>query len=741
MTYAARLAMLITLDVVLSCSAFAASATVHLRTTTGETTFRIGERISLHLTFSSSDNKSFEILAAVDTGRGEEFDCNRFTASPASGWSDPLATYFEQDFMLEGHGWGPHELTRSNPVEATLDLNQWVRFDQPGDYTVILMSGCVFPTKGTGRHILTASTTLHIVASTKEWQTQKLKEIQDHRLRGKTIEDGQAWENDLADLRYLATPAAIDEMILRLGLSDEFASDACRMGLVGLPPELRQTAIDSMNKHIEEPAFPISRVFFSTLVFLHVEPGSDKDSVAEQIKAIHPVLWSLFYSAAWNKQPGARAVTVQTLLWYQRRMQSPEIEAKVSSLLQISFLDLDRNSQIEDLRHQWDRLNTPTFLPVLQSLARLPNDHPEKDVPSLRLNGLKGYAFMRWYELDPQGAHAEILKQIGTATPSLQVESLAFLPDEQLPQFETIWADAFLASRSPAEEQLLGGLLVRFGTGAVSDQMRARLDQPSDSFCDPNLYALVYVARFRPVTALPLLRKRIADGPAGCSEGLIYRLAQIFQGSALNDLAVSELNNPDLKIVHDAVDYLQPYGRPQDREPLWNRYVRWADEYKGASGTVSDGLKANIASDDLDLGEILGEALVANQGWVAGPDLTAKVLARCTSEKVCAEIKDVIEGNTSPYRILVPRSFTFDEIEALFPTAVAQYTTRSFDLFEQKIAQFPPGSHFRYSDFSLQNEDELKLAKRVAEVLQKYSMVLDQPTPQLHPLTFLREPR
>jgi hypothetical protein len=727
----ARLAivLLITVAFVLPCSALPASAVVNLRTASGETAFHIGERISLRLTFSSPDDTSYEIVPLVETRRGEEFDCNRFIASPASGWSDPLATYFKQDFLLTGHGWGPYALTRSHPVEATLDLNQWVRFDQPGDYTVTLTSGCVFPRKGTGRQGLTASIALHIVAASQEWQAQKLKEIQDHRSRGQTIQDAQAWETAVLDLRYLATPAAIDEMTLRLGETDQFAADDCHMGLAGLPPELRQTAIDSMNKRIEEPDFPVTQVFFSTLSFLHVEPGSDQKSIAEQIKAVHPVLWSSIYQAVWKKQREARAQTVQTLLWYQSQVQSPEIELKVSSLLQASFLDLDQNSQIEDLSNRWDRLNTPAFLPVLQSLARLPDSQPEDGFASLGLSGLKGYALMRWYELDPQGAHAEILKQIGTATPTLRAESLEFLPDEQLPQFETAWSDAFLASQNQLEERLLGGLLVRFGSGAAADRMLSKLSQPGKSLCDPHLYALAYLARFRPDSALPLLRKEIADVPARCDENVFRDLTQIVQAPAINDLAIAELDNPNPVIVRDAVDYLRLYGRPQDREPLWKRYLRWAEEHKGANGTVSGtDYRSFLAFVDLQLGEMLGEALIANQGWLVSPELAAKVLAHCTTKEACTGIRQRLDRNAAPYEIYVPDTFTFDEIEDLYPETVAQYQIRSFDLFEQKIAQFPPGSHFTFFDFRPQGSDEQKLARRVADILQKHSMVLDQPT-------------
>ena len=51
-------------------------------------------------------------------------------------------------------------------------------------------------------------------------------------------------------------------------------------------------------------------------------------------------------------------------------------------------------------------------------------------------------ALFRWYKVDPSGAHEEILRQIGSAHPTLYADAVDFLPGESLPEFEAIWADA-----------------------------------------------------------------------------------------------------------------------------------------------------------------------------------------------------------------------------------------------------------------------------------------------------------
>ena len=77
-------------------------AALSFQTTNGQSTFHIGERIPLKLTFSSPNDTDY-LIAPLVRGRGDEFDCNRFeVVSPAAGWSDPLEMYFKQDLIRTG---------------------------------------------------------------------------------------------------------------------------------------------------------------------------------------------------------------------------------------------------------------------------------------------------------------------------------------------------------------------------------------------------------------------------------------------------------------------------------------------------------------------------------------------------------------------------------------------------------------------------------------------------------------
>ena len=142
---------------------------------------------------------------------------------------DVLQAGFHPD---KGHGWSWPPLKASKPVEASVNLNEWIRFDQPGDYTIKVTSLCV--SEGPGRGALFAFRNDHAanrsgVAGMAERKIPSRScrdlELFDQPLpQAQPGESSQAqaehrdelFENARDDLKYLATPAAIAEMTLRL---------------------------------------------------------------------------------------------------------------------------------------------------------------------------------------------------------------------------------------------------------------------------------------------------------------------------------------------------------------------------------------------------------------------------------------------------------------------------------------------------------------------------------------------
>lgn len=703
-------------------------AMLDLQTESGKTTFHIGERIPLKLTFSSLSDAEYRIdrVAAVGRGCGSE----SVTVSPFAGWSDPTALYFAQgNFGCAYSGPGPQPFLKGTTVVRTTDLNQWVRFDEPGVYEVKISGGQVMEVSGADRkRIPLQSNTLelHIIAATPEWQAEKLQSVRNglnNAARYPEYNDAEA------DLLYLATPGSIDEMTSSFrgtccGLATQYT-----LGLIGLPPALHELAVASMEKRITEADFPITADFICALSFLHVKDGSDAASIREQIQQSNVTLWRTIFSALPGKDAAARAVTIQTLLTHGHDVNTPDIQSQMASLLDASFPNLDRFSQLTDLRQHWDLLRSqPDILPALKKIATLPEPVADYNLPS-STDEIKSAAFWRWYELDPAGAHSEILAEIGSATPELSAQALSFLPPEQLPQFESIWSQAFLSTTNQLQERLLGSLLVRFGTGAATPQMISKLKEPQRNYgCDAHYRALAYLVRFSPDDARPLLEREIATDEAGCGGMLLQWISQEATGPVLNDAAVEHLKTNNAARLRDAVAYLTFYGRKQDEEPLWHRYVRWTDAWK-ATPELVDGPDPNpsVEPQGWIVGMELGRALIANQGWFADQGLISRVLERCVGKQMCSQLNNIVSSGEQPYRLWIPNTEEPGYAGFNLHFTVAQYSARSLELFEAKVSQFPAGTTFALPNYP-DNSDERKLEDEVQSILKKHGMATQPQT-------------
>jgi len=284
---------------------------LQVETENGEKTFHLGELIPLRLSFFNPEGKPYLVDHEPCGSRscGAFGKPETFAVQPATGWSDPLVTYFAQDFAWAGSSHPRQPPTE--PLQVRLDLNEWIRFDQPGDYTVRITSHRVESSAAGPNALVAGSIVLHIVPATPEWQWARLQWI-------RTIRDpyNREWPEALEDLRYLATPAAAEEMVSRLrderGHGNELNNCPMCMGIIGLPDPIRKMAAVSMSRRIAEPDFPISPMFFQTMVFLRggsachggdLRPACPYDAL----------LWLKVDSALARKKAEARAETLKTL--------------------------------------------------------------------------------------------------------------------------------------------------------------------------------------------------------------------------------------------------------------------------------------------------------------------------------------------------------------------------------------------------------------------------------------------
>jgi hypothetical protein len=724
------LALALTLLTASSLHAQQAQPLLQLQTSTAQSDFHIGERIPLTLRFSAADTKRYEITISSSNRQGcigyEDFE-----VTPKKGWGDPLATYY-------GGGCGGSFLSSlgllsSKPTIVQHDLNEWIRFDQPGVYKLTVISHRVDEPASSSKaaiHLSLKSNSieLHIIPATPEWQHTRLNAIlqQLHAIPARPGMPLPGRTEAVADLRYLATEEAFQELAasLRDDIPDMMYQAA--FGLIGAPDSMRATASDAMERQIDDPAFPVCSFFLYILTFFKAAPDTSASALQEERERLGSAAWQEVYSGLPRKDGQARAVTVQTLLNNKPRSLTPEQARQLSSVLASSFLNLPQEQQANELRYNWDLLRSDAMLAALQTLARLPLKNPGSNLSTIyTTRELKSAALQRWYELDPEGARREILNQIGSASPSLTAAAISFLPKQSFPEFESIWAEAFLSTNDFEQEAVLASLLAHFGSGTATAMVASKLDAKVGEWaCAPQAAALAYLVKFDPESARPFIKRAIdarGAGKTGCNHSLFQDIAAYTSSPVLSEVALLTLDDPDHQVTMDALIYLASYGTPEAKQPIWEHYLKWSETWAGKGDVLEQRKPGDMTGNwqEVGLGENLARALIAGQGWLADPPLVSAVLQRCVGEQMCTQLRQIAATAGPPYNVTLYQSGENQNHQ------IAQYTEKSLDLLEEKLQQYPKGTNFHLIPGSPATADQKSIEQGAATLFAKHGMKLE----------------
>ena len=711
-------------------------ATLMVTTEGQRSTYQIGERIPIDLSFTGPGNKQFEItMSSYD--RSGRMAYEQFDVEPNSGWSDPLTLYFGSQGGFVGGGLSSLGALSPTPTVMHLNLNEWVRFDQPGSYTVVVTSHRIGDRLDANRTISHPSdlmlksnpTHLKILPANSTWQKAKLAAIVDELSTHPAAPGIQppAREAAVADLRYLGTPQAAQVMAQHLRDDEPTMMYQCAFGLIGLPKTVRPKAIAAMDKLILDPDFPVSSWFLITLPVLQIVAQEPEKQQTERVQ-LSEATWESVLEALPAKRGSARAATVQALLGSQPKEMTQQMKLELGGILRVSLSDLPADKQVSELRFDWDQIGSPSLLPMLQQLAKQPLKDPGSNVSTVyTTRELKSIALERWYQLDPDGARREAIGQIGSAHPSMTAESLYFLEKESLPQFESIWAETFMAATDYQQETVFASLLAHYGTGSAVATVRQKAEAKTGEWaCAPQGAALGYLVEFDPASARPLVERAVqARGPdkTACNHSIFQDIAHYSQDPILREIAIQTLDDPDPEVIMDALIYLMSYGDASDEEPISNRYTKWSQKWRGRSDEL-DSRKAGSPAgswQEIGLGEDLARALIANQGWFASEKLIQNTIEKCVGEQMCRQLNQLAErARTKPYFISAYKQGENENYE------IAQYSAKSLKLLGAKIVQFPKGSRFIMTNGIPKSEEQKKLDGSVRGLLEQHGMVAER---------------
>ena len=229
--------------------------------------FRTGETIPLQLRFSSPVKNQYQLNTA-QYDRSGRMSYEQFKISPSEGSVDPLPN-------LQGSmgGMRTYEFLNTQPWTIKLNLNEWVRFTQPGQYRLIVSSNRVEvrnPSSQSGTSAVTARSneiTLKIIRADPDWQKRIFNDAVaklDAPLPRESNES-EVYETRrpaLERLRFLGTADATRELVKRMRGQDH-GDYICMLGVISSPE--RSVARTALEEALADPDHPIDGNFLYTL--------------------------------------------------------------------------------------------------------------------------------------------------------------------------------------------------------------------------------------------------------------------------------------------------------------------------------------------------------------------------------------------------------------------------------------------------------------------------------------------
>ena len=495
-----------------------------LHLSTPASVYRRGELIPLELSFTSRLYDRYQVnMASYD--RSGRMNYEKFLVEPTDGTSDPLFVYFNSGLPFNMGGLTNFEFLSDTPYVIHLNLNEWVRFDKPGNYRLTVTSRRVSDApggkpfyRGAEQDLESNSIQLQIIEPDDAWQQSELKRIladfdTSPPSTGLLLSGQRAAA--ITRLRYLGSADAARELARHLRGDENQVDWACMLGLIGSPNRL--AGFEEMTRLLEDPDFPVSGMFLNAIAMVPLDPADSAEHLRQQRGANLKDARSSLATAISIKRGKALAVSVNTALENPDPSISHESRGKLVLLLIEHFKELAIEVQRRWLEEEWPTVKDVAWLPTLRSIAAEYADYPVPDAPNVlptyNYFKLSGDGLVHWYELDPEGARAAVLAEIVRPRPRYSANTLGMLPDKVLPNEERAIADHFLAADSYAVEANLASLLNRYADAAVLAEVlpkiRNKLGHPWACITENN--AVAYVQRVDPEAAKPLT-ERVSSG-------------------------------------------------------------------------------------------------------------------------------------------------------------------------------------------------------------------------------------
>lgn len=614
---------------------------VHVKLTVGDgkQTVRIGEGVKLVLEFTA-DRDDYQVDVVPERWQPTT---DSISVSPSSG-----CTYWLDEYM--GHRtWGrdvfSYQKLSNIPVKIEFMLNDTIRFDRPGKYSISVTTRRVSPASRTGDFrrplVLTSNdVTLEILPMPAADEEKQVKRLADLLANAHGY---QAEERIAQELSYLTGDVSTREKV-KIFLNSQARSGNYSQDITyGLfIARNRALAIQLLEAAMRDPAVPVTHSLLGTLTSLRrlTEQVQQNNVPPVPIGVLSPQgepeveriqrSYLIELAAGLSKRSGkSQTTTAQTILMSLPRdtAANDPVLLEVKRLLVQQFDTLHPYDQEYLLRVYWDKLRDSSLIPSLQKMLSF---------SGMASKNIHDEALRRLLELAPDEARKYIIDEIRDPRSLVDFELLKSLPDSSVPDVDASLVEqlrTLTESRATANLVYLRHktlLIARYATRNVyPDLMQIFQDKQTLLQLDARAALLAYFAKYNETEALPLIEQTLEKLERGQDFNFLPELTELYYSDAIEALLNKRVESDEPQVASTAAYLLSLHGSADERKIIERRLTRWRNDWSNRVNEA-DGNLQGIVERELIM------ALTRAKSWKLPPEQIEQLQRSCIT-KLCRQ--------------------------------------------------------------------------------------------------------
>lgn len=590
-----------------------------------KTSFRIGEPIRLVMEFTS-DVPGHTVDTIPDSGGPFS---ETISVSPERGvnrWYDEMTRGFQY----------PRDVFSSQKISAAptrlpITLNNALRFDQPGRYTVMITTRRV----NRKTALTTNEVSFDVVAMSEEEELAEVKRISALLDANRVSHPDQTAALELAFLTGDASTREKVRRFLNPNIEGSYYGSNIYLGL--FIARNRALALKLLEKGMRDVTQPVNSWLVTTvslLYFLREQRGvpfdptphdrwltAESNSRFAAIQNSYLAELALGLSKRRGQSLSTTALTILTMA--PKNSDRAILVAEVRRVIAQQFSSLDRDAQDQLLRKHWADIRDPGLLGPLKLILA---DRSDSARP------LHEQALSRLIEAWPDEARPFVIDEICDEQSNVKSEVLARLSDKSLWQVDRCLVGQMhrLQGMIDASVRMVlekkAPLLARYATkddyGEIIWVYReSGLDFP------PELSAalLAYLAKQDEPATIPLIEQRLEKITPNSEDNFLPKLTRLYYSDGIGKILKQRLNLDEPYAVSRAAYLLGKYGSPGDEVALLNRLAKWQNDWRGRVAEANSNFQG-IAERDLV------DALIDSKAFGLTPERKQELRRNCLTE-------------------------------------------------------------------------------------------------------------